>query len=245
MGLLGLRAKVMNVRINSRIKNLRGYLYYRITQIPLVSRFIKELFHVLFYDSQIFGKTWNNTFWLGTKTSKCPFDLWVYQEIIYDLQPDIIIECGTARGGSALYLASLCELIHNGIVITIDIVSEARPQDNRVKYLTGSSTSGEIVGKVQDLIKDREKVMVILDSNHKKEHVLDELIIYSKFVSKNSYLIVEDTHLNNHPVLPEYGHGPMEAVTAFLKVNNDFEVDRKREKYYLTFNPNGFLRKIR
>jgi len=85
--------------------------------------------------------------------------------------------------------------------------------------------------------------MVILDSDHSKGHVLSELKIYSKFVTKGSYIIVEDTNINNHPVFPDFGPGPMEAVEEFLKENKDFSVDRSREKFYLTFNPKGFLQK--
>jgi len=88
-------------------------------------------------------------------------------------------------------------------------------------------------------------VMVILDSNHDKDHVLNELRSYNRFVTKGSYLIVEDTDFNGHPVLPDYGPGPMEAVKAFLSENKDFEVDKSREKFFLTFNPRGYLKKIR
>jgi len=89
-----------------------------------------------------------------------------------------------------------------------------------------------------------EKAIVILDSDHGKEHVLDELRIYSRFVSRDSYLIVEDTNLNGHPVNPDFGPGPMEAVQDFLKNNDQFIIDKSREKFYLTFSPGGFLRRV-
>ena len=87
--------------------------------------------------------------------------------------------------------------------------------------------------------------MVVLDSDHHKQHVLNELRIYSKFVTRGSYLIVEDTNINGHPVLPKFGPGPMEAVSQFLQENKDFVVDKTREKFYLTQNPNGYLIKLR
>lgn len=87
--------------------------------------------------------------------------------------------------------------------------------------------------------------MVILDSDHSKVHVLNELRIYSKLVTKGNYLIVEDTCINGHPVCQGFGPGPMEAVEEFLKENQDFVVDRTREKFYLTFNPKGGLRRIK
>jgi cephalosporin hydroxylase len=85
--------------------------------------------------------------------------------------------------------------------------------------------------------------MVILDSDHARDHVLEELRIYSSLVSPGSYLVVEDTNVNGHPVFREHGPGPMEAVELFLAETGEFEVDAAREKFFLTFNPRGFLRK--
>jgi cephalosporin hydroxylase len=85
--------------------------------------------------------------------------------------------------------------------------------------------------------------MVILDSDHHKDHVLRELEIYSKFVTNGSYIIVEDTNINGHPVRPKFGPGPTEAVKEFLKGSRDFVIDKSREKFFLTFNPNGYLKK--
>lgn len=232
--------------LKNEIKTLRSLIFHRIYTATGLEKEIVDQFHKLYYDSHIFGKTWGATFWLGIPTLKCPLDLWIYQEIIFEVKPNVIIECGTASGGSALFLASICDLVDNGRVISIDIEGrEGRPKHKRIKYLLGSSTSKEIVGKVSNLIKGGDKVMVILDSDHHKEHVLNELRIYSKFVTKGNYLIVEDTNLNGHPVNPNFGPGPMEAVEDFLKENKDFIVDRKREKFYLTFNQKGYLRKIK
>ena len=93
-------------------------------------------------------------------------------------------------------------------------------------------------------IQKEKKVMVVLDSDHPKNHVLQEMKIYGKFVSKGCYMIVEDTNVNGHPVLSDFGDGPMEAVTEFLENNEDFVIDKDREKFLLTFNPNGYLKKI-
>jgi len=183
---------------------------------------------------------------LGVHAAKCPVDLWIYQEIIYELKPDVIIECGTGSGGSSLFLASICDMIGNGRVITIDIVeAEGRPQHKRITYLLGSSTSSETVEQVKKLVSVDNKVMVILDSYHSKEHVLNELRIYSRFVTKGSYIIVEDTNLSGHPVVPTADPGPMEAVVEFLKEDKGFAVDKTREKLLLSFNPNGYLKRIR
>src|SRR5207247_10332136 len=101
---------------------------------------------------------------------------------------------------------------------------------SRVQFFLGSSTAEPTVARIKDAIRPDEKVMVILDSDHHMPHVLNELKLYSPLVSPGSYLIVQDTHFNAHPILPTFGPGPMEAVAEFLKTNRDFEVDRSREK---------------
>jgi cephalosporin hydroxylase len=199
-------------------------------------------FHRLFYAS---GKqTWSNTHWLGVPAQKCAFDLWVYQEILNELRPAVIVECGTANGGSALFLASICDLLGHGEVVTVDILEQpGRPSHERITYLAGSSTDPEIVGSVEGLVSGRYPVVVILDSNHERDHVLEELRLYAPLVSAESYLIVEDSNINGNPVAADFGPGPAEAVEAFLQESREFEVDRSREKFFLTFNPGGYLRK--
>ena len=224
----------------------RQLLFYDRFISPKLEKEIVEQFHLLFYDSRMFGKTWVDTTFLGTKLEKCPFDLWVYQEILYEIKPEIIVECGTYRGGSALYLASMCDLLDHGEVITIDISERKnRPQHKRIEYILGSSTSPEVVAKVKARIQGKSPVLVILDSDHKKEHVLNELNIYGEIVTRDSYLIVEDSNINGHPVKPEFGPGPMEAVNEYMKNNSSYIVDKAKEKYFLTFNPQGYLRKLK
>jgi cephalosporin hydroxylase len=94
-------------------------------------------------------------------------------------------------------------------------------------------------------IVGNQRTMVVLDSAHEKEHVLKEIELYSKFVQKGDYLVVEDTDINGHPVRPEFGLGPMEAVGTFLRKREDFIIDSKREKFMLTSCPKGFLKRIR
>jgi cephalosporin hydroxylase len=209
----------------------------------LSERRVVRPFHRLFYAS---GKqTWSNTHWLGVPAQKCAFDLWVYQEILHELRPAVIVECGTANGGSALFLASICDLLGHGDVITVDILEQPRrPSHKRITYLTGSSTDPDIVGSVERLVGERQPVLLILDSNHERDHVLDELRLYAPLVSPGSYLIVEDSNINGHPVASDFGPGPAEAVERFLEESDEFEVDRSREKFFLTFNPGGYLRKL-
>jgi cephalosporin hydroxylase len=203
----------------------------------LISRF-----HRLYYDAA--RETWWNTYWFGAGVQKCPLDLWVYQEIIHETRPDLIIETGSMHGGSALYMASLLDLIGSGEIVSVDIEEKPwRPAHSRVTYLTGSSTAPDIVRQLAGRAKDKRSVMVILDSDHSQTHVAEELRLLSPLVTSGNYLIVEDTNVNGHPVLPEHGPGPGEALNAFLAVNDQFSVDRSREKFLLSFNPGGYLRR--
>lgn len=186
----------------------------------------------------------HHAFWMGNKVLKCPLDLWIYQEIIAETKPDVIIESGTLFGGATLFLAMVCDMLGHGEIISIDITRKKTPKHSRITYLLGSSISDEIVENISRRVSGKS-VMVILDSDHRKDHVLKELEIYSKFVSDRGYIIVEDTNLNGHPVCPDFGDGPMEAVEEFLKTSSDFYIDKDREKFHMTFNPHGYLRRKR
>lgn len=170
--------------------------------------------------------------------------MWVYQDIIAETEPDIIVECGAAQGGSAHYLADFCDALNHGHVISIDIEDRERPGHDRIKYLIGSSVEDEVVNTVYDEIDNEDDVMVILDSDHRKQHVLSELQTYSEIVSPGQYLIVEDTNLNGNPVREDFGPGPNEAIKQFLKYNDRFVIDESREKHQLTFNPGGYLKRV-
>ncbi len=201
-----------------------------------------DQFHTLYYGRN--EQTWGNSFWLGHQVLKCPLDLWTYQEILHEVQPELIIETGTYRGGSTLFLASISDLLRRGEVVTIDSARQTgRPRHPRITYLTGSSTSGKILRQVRRRARGKSPVLVILDSGHGKDHVLAELHAYAPFVTPGSYLIVEDTNLNGHPVERDHGPGPAEAVAEFLERNDAFVRDERREKFLLTFNPGGYLEK--
>lgn len=226
------------------IKTLRGALYRRLALAPGVERALVDDFHQLYFDASAYHMTWRNTQWMGHDILKCPLDLWLYQEILFRLRPAVVVETGTAFGGSAHFLASMMDLIGHGRVITIDI--EERPGRSahpRITYLTGSSVAPEMVARVRELIGTDAPVMVLLDSDHTRDHVLAELQAYAPLVSRDSYLIVEDTNLNGHPVLPDYGPGPMEALEAFLPSHPDFAHDTSMDKFFLTFNPKGWLKR--
>jgi cephalosporin hydroxylase len=212
------------------------------TELPGDDRARTDAFHELYYGAR--DRTWKNTFWFGTSAAKCPLDLWVYQEIICEKRPDLIIETGTAAGGSALFLAGICDLLGHGRVVTIDVAQrDGLPTHPRITYLSGSSTAPAIVERVRQLIPAGATVMAILDSDHRKAHVDEELRTYGELISPGHYLIVEDTNVNGHPVRPGFGAGPMEAVEEFLLTDSRYEVDSEREKFFMTFNPRGYLRR--
>jgi cephalosporin hydroxylase len=201
-------------------------------------------FHRLYYETGEAGGTWKDTSFLGVTTWKVPLDLWVYQELLTELRPGLIVETGTAHGGSALYLATLCEVLGHGEVVSVDIGHwPDRPAHPRLTYLTASSTDPRAVAQVAERAAGAAGVLVVLDSDHRRDHVLAELRAYAPLVSPGSYLVVEDTNVNGHPVYERFGPGPTEAVREFLAERDDFEVDRSREKFFLTFNPGGWLRR--
>ncbi len=217
---------------------------YKDELIPVSEKNVIEWFHQIYYAKA--KETWENTTWLGMPVLKCPLDLWVYQEIIIRFQPDLIIETGTLDGTSALYYAILCAITTKGEVVTIDInKKEGLVKHPRIKYLTGSSTSPGIKLQVEELCKEKKRVVVFLDSDHSKEHVLEELAFYSTVVTPGSYLIVEGTNSNGHPVNHDAGPGPMEAIDEFLANNDSFMIDESKEKFMMSFNPRGYLRRIK
>ena len=200
-------------------------------------------FHRLYHDKR-WPETGGNTYWFGVPTLKTPLDMWVYQEILYENRPDVIIETGTFMGGSSYYFASIFDLLGSGRVITIDIGDfEGKPKHDRVTFLLGSSTADSIVEQVKDLIHEGEKVMVVLDSDHSASHVRKEMEIYGEMVTPGQYMVVEDTHLYGHPVRQYELGDPWKAVGEYLAQRSDFVADRSREKYGLTFNPSGWLKK--
>jgi cephalosporin hydroxylase len=202
---------------------------------------ITDQFHRLYYDDK---GTWHQTRWLGVKALKCPFDMWMYQEILVEIRPGLIIETGTAYGGSANFMARICDLIDAGEIVSVDLDPKPNlPQHKRVTYLTGSSTDPVIVDKVRGMLPANKPVIVILDSDHSEQHVYNELQAYADMVTPGSYLIVEDTNVNGHPVHLRHGPGPMEALDRFLAARDDFEIDRSKERYHLTQNPRGYLRR--
>lgn len=203
-------------------------------------------FHVLYYRNWLEkGAGTINLSWFGHRVLKCPLDLWMYQELLVRTRPEIVIETGTKFGGSALYLASVMDLLGSGRVITIDIEAQPDlPQHPRITYLQGSSTSQEVIEQVYEAVGSR-RCMVVLDSDHHAPHVHAELIAYHPLVQVGDYLVAEDTNVNGNPAFPDFGPGPMEAVHQFLAEHDEFVVDEVCERFLMTLNPSGYLRRVK
>lgn len=183
--------------------------------------------------------------YFGTPILKNPVDLLAYQQIVFDTAPDVIVETGTHHGGSALYLAHLCELMGRGHVVTIDWAraTPLMPEHRRLSYVTGDSTAEATIKQVASIVGDL-RGLVILDSDHAFLHVLREMRTYAKYVARGAYLIVEDTNVNGHPIYKGYGPGPWEAVEVFLEDEpGAWSIDGDRE-YLGTYNPRGFLKRV-
>lgn len=198
--------------------------------------------------------------WLGLPIIQFPQDMVAIQEIIWKTKPDIIIETGIARGGSLILSASILHLLNGkGKVIGVDIdirphnkiAIENHPLFHRIQLIEGSSIAPNIIDQVKKLIAPGDKVMVILDSNHTHDHVLEELRLYSSLVSKDCYFIAMDTVIEHMPeaTYPDRpwskGNNPKTAVHAFLKENKRFEIDYLiQNKLLVTSAPDGYLKCI-
>jgi cephalosporin hydroxylase len=211
-------------------------------QVELSSKSVADMFHHIYYGSRV----WEKTYYFGSHILKCPLDMWIYQEIFHEIKPDYLIETGTFHGGSALYYAHLFDLMSNGKVITIDIESRPdMPVHDRIEFVNASSADVNEFDAIKERIGLEKKVIVVLDSDHSMKHVYEEMKLWSDLVSINSYMIVEDSNVNGHPVRPDFGAGPMEAIDKFLSEDNRFVIDESREKFFMTQNPCGYLKKIR
>jgi len=199
--------------------------------------------------------------WLGVPIIQVPQDIVAIQEIIWKTKPDVIIETGVARGGSLILSASILHLLNgNGKVIGIDIdirdhnraAIESHSLAFRINLIQGSSIEPSTIEQVNNFIKAEDKVMVILDSNHTHEHVLKELNLYSPLVTKDCYLIVMDTLVDDMPA--DYfkdrswgeNNNPKTAVHEFLKSSDRFEINESmHNKLLITVAPDGYLKCIK
>lgn len=215
-----------------------------------LSREVKIInsFHEMFYAKK--AQTWLANHWLGIQTSQNPNDVWITQEIIVEQKPDVFVEAGTKNGGSALIWAMIMREVNpSSRVITIDIVDKTAKArtlplfKERIDFLLGSSTDPIIVEEVRRRVAGK-RVIVLLDSDHSKKHVLAEMRAYAPLIPVGSYMIVQDGILSGHPVKDEMTGGPWEAIEEFLASNDEFQIDSRRERLMFTYCPRGYLKRI-
>lgn len=187
----------------------------------------------------------DHTTYLGVQTLKNPLDFWVYQELIWKLRPDVLVEIGNAFGGSTLALAHLLDCTGNGRLIGVDIqhdtFTDAVRGHPRIELITSDACAA--IDTVRARIGPDDTVLVIEDSLHTYENTRGVLEAYGPLVTPGSYLIVEDSHCR-HGI--DYGPvpGPYEAIADFLGGHPEFESDRTCESFFITCNPTGFLKRL-
>jgi cephalosporin hydroxylase len=202
-------------------------------------------YHKWYYGTRVF----DHTTWLGVPCMKSVSDTWNYQEILVELRPTVLIEFGTRYGGSALFFASVMrQLGYPFRILSVDIdqdtIREPTRQDPDIELLASSSTDPQVADRIRELrIEYPGPVFAILDSLHTADHVLQEMETLRPLLISGDYLIVEDSNINGHPVLPGWGPGPYEALEAYEReYAGDYRHDQAREaKFGFTFATNGFL----
>ena len=233
--------------LTRRVRGFPQYLSRRLHPLrrDLRRRYKMNLSQWLLYHQR--NIVFQKCYWMGLRALKNPLDAWIYQEIIYDVKPDLIIEIGSLEGGSTLYFANLLDLLGHGTVVSIDVDrSQYRANHPRIVTITSDSLAPETIARVSELCRGRA-VLAVHDGNHTKEHVLKDLQAYSKLVSVGSYFIVEDGIIDLFQPGDGIGQvedGPLVAVDEFLRSNSNFVADAERERYILTYNPKGFLKRM-
>jgi cephalosporin hydroxylase len=190
--------------------------------------------------------------WRGVEVLKNPCDLWMAIELIQQLRPVALIETGTHFGGSASFFADMVRIFDLKCkIITIDCNPKwsFSPETQGILSFVGYSTNPDIFQRVRSSVEEISSktpghVLVFLDSDHSAANVLAELRLYSKLVTLGSYIVVEDTILNGHPCFKSHGPGPWEGADAFLKEDPNFEADLNCQRFLLTDNPNGWLKRV-
>lgn len=206
-----------------------------------------------------------NFSWLGRPIIQYPQDMVAMQEIIWTVQPDLIIETGIAHGGSLIFYASMLELVASctgaqGTVLGVDIdirahnraAIEAHPMSRRIQMLQGSSIAPEIVAQVRAAAHGKSRVIVVLDSNHTHEHVLAELEAYAPLTTVGSYCVVFDTVVEDMPKELSGdrpwgpGNNPKTAALQYLRNHPEFEIDHAVDhKLLISVAPSGYLHRVR
>jgi cephalosporin hydroxylase len=235
------RARQMSTDSFARRRTRRGP-----DGIPDAPELVPDELKAAFVDAYWRSLAWQQTTWLDRPVTNPPTDLIVYQELVSHVRPDWILEIGANNGGRTRFFASICDLLGHGRIVTVD---DQRGSDSiqheRISFVEGVPSSSEAVAQVRALTGDEPRSLVILASRGGAMRIAQEFRAYAPLVPVGSYVVVENTIVNGHPVWPGYGPGPAEALRRILATDGDFVQDTSLEKHALTFNKGGFLRRIR
>ncbi len=239
------------MRIMNHLKEFFGRILNQSDPINSDRNYYTRLYNRSLRDWLIYHQqsiVFNRVSWMGVRILKNPLDLWIYQELLYKVRPDVVVEIGSANGGSTLYIANILGLM--GIdfrVISVDISRQSYSASHpRIIELTGDSLSSEIVNKVKELCAGK-RVLIIHDADHTEESVYHNLIAYSSLVTVDSYFIVEDSIIDLFSSKEGIGghNGPLRSIRKFLKSSDVFVVDSDCERYWITYCQRGFLRRVK
>lgn len=218
------------------------FIIYRFLKKQL--RFVPKNEQIYFDINTVYSGHFNVTY-KGIRAIRCPFDYVIYQMIIWDIKPDLIIEIGTSNGGGALYMADILNMIGKGVVHTINIENKADKEvveHPRIKLFTNGWENYNL-GEANGF----SKILIIDDGSHTHKDVIGALNKFSPLVSIGSYFVVEDGIVNELQKSKEFDGGPLKAIREFLKINKNFSVDRKYCDMFgknATFNTNGYLKRL-
>jgi cephalosporin hydroxylase len=187
---------------------------------------------------------WHRALWLGRATHRAPTDLFVYQELLHRVRPDWIVETRTGVGGRALFLATICDLLDHGQVLSIDHARLGEPPEHpRITYLHGDPGAPATGARAKEIVGEDPRALAIL-GGAAAPAVMAAFRNYAPLVPVGSYVIVEDTILEGNPVWPDFGPGPRTAVPGILDMR-EFVAEPSLERFALTFNRGGYLRRVR
>jgi cephalosporin hydroxylase len=234
-----------NEQVNQRIDEFAQQLYEEISGENFSQLFTPAIGSIFFRELIRKTNNFGYTTWLGQPIWQNVLDLWTIQETIAEVRPVLLIECGTYHGGSSLFYANLFDLMGKGEVITIDVARLHNLSHPRVTYLIGSSTSKQIVSEVRRRVGScKGPVMVILDSDHSKDHVRREIECYAPLVTPGSYCLVQDGVIDTLSIFRQGRPGPLPAIEEYLQSTNEFELDAERtQRFLITHHPKGWLRR--
>jgi cephalosporin hydroxylase len=197
-----------------------------------------------FTDAVWHSLPWRRTAWLGSPIHSAPTDLLAYQEIISRVRPDWVIDIGSGDDGRATFMASICDLIGHGHVLSIRDADGGDPTPHaRLRCCTGAPLDPAVRDHVHALA-GAGKALVVLGACADRDVTIAQFEAYADLVGVGSYVIVTDTIVNGHPVWPSFGPGPAEGVKQILNRHGEFVADPEMEKFALSFNPGGFLRRV-